>query len=80
MIHYCVCYRMQKEPDMMTGSNRYIMLFMDDTVMFATSKEKLVSKLTKLKQTSDNLGMVIHPTKSHMYTGMCEWRRQKLYT
>ena len=40
------------------------LLLMDDTVVFATSRERLVQKLTRLKQCTDDLGMVIHPSKS----------------
>ena len=42
----------------------HILLLMDDTVIFATSKERLEAKLKLLKQSADQLGMVIHPTKS----------------
>ena len=37
---------------------------MDDTVVFATSREKLAEKLGKLKQCTDDIGMTIHPSKS----------------
>jgi hypothetical protein len=37
---------------------------MDDTAVFATSRQKLVQKLTKLKEITDQIGMIIHPTKS----------------
>ena len=40
------------------------LLLMDDTVVFATSRERLVQKLTQLKQCTDDLGMVIHSSNS----------------
>ena len=42
----------------------HTLLLMDDTAIFATSKERLEAKLKLLKQSADQLGMVIHPTKS----------------
>ena len=45
-----------------------ILLFMDDTVIFATSREKMEQKLNKLKECADNIGMIIHPTKSKYIT------------
>ena len=42
----------------------HILLLMDDTVIFATSRESLQAKLKLLKAKADELGMVIHPTKS----------------
>ena len=44
---------------------------MDDTVIFATSKNKLQSKLFLLKQCTDDIGMIIHPTKSQYMTINC---------
>jgi hypothetical protein len=49
--------------DSWLGSN-HCLLFMDDTVIFATSREALTKKLQKLKECTDFLGMIIHPTKS----------------
>ncbi len=37
---------------------------MDDTVIFATSREMMHKKLQNLKVCADNIGMVMHPTKS----------------
>ena len=42
----------------------HMLLLMDDTVIFATSKANLEAKLRLLKDSADRLGMVIHPTKS----------------
>ena len=42
----------------------HLLLFMDDTVVFATSKIALQQKLVALKQCADKLGMIIHPTKT----------------
>ena len=42
----------------------HCLLLMDDTVVFATSKQHLEAKLRLLKDSADKLGMVIHPTKS----------------
>ena len=50
-------------PDGWLGET-HILLFMDDTVIFATSRNKLHQKLTYLKTSADDLGMRIHPTKS----------------
>ena len=44
--------------------NLHILLYMDDTVIFATSREKMIEKLNKLKIEADEIGMKIHPTKS----------------
>ena len=44
--------------------NLHILLLMDDTVIFATSRASLLAKLRVLKQKADELGMEIHPTKS----------------
>ena len=41
-----------------------ILLYMDDTVIFASSREKMAEKLRILKTTTDKIGMKIHPTKS----------------
>ena len=37
---------------------------MDDTVIFATSRNAMLRKLSLLEQVSDALGVKIHPTKS----------------
>ena len=42
----------------------HCLLLMDDTVVFATSREKLVEKLGKLKQCTGDIGMTIRPSKS----------------
>ena len=39
------------------------LLLMDDTVIFATSHKRLDKKLRRLKQCTDDLGMVMHPSK-----------------
>ena len=44
--------------------NLHILLLMDDTVIFATSRSSLIAKLRVLKRKADELGMEIHPTKS----------------
>ena len=48
----------------------HLLLFMDDTVVFATSKIALQKKLVALKQCADKLGMIIHPTKTKIH--ICE--------
>lgn len=42
----------------------HTLLLMDDTVIFATSRERLAMKLAALKRCTDDIGMIIHPTKS----------------
>ena len=42
----------------------HCLLLMDDTVIFASSRDKLKEKLCALKRCTDLLGMVIHPNKS----------------
>jgi hypothetical protein len=37
---------------------------MDDTIVVATSRERMSEKLAVLKQAADDIGMVIHPSKS----------------
>ena len=49
----------------------HALLFMDDTVIFATSREMMELKLTRLKQSIDNTGMIIHPSKSQYLTVNC---------
>ena len=51
--------------------NIHSLLLMDDTVIFATSRNKLQSKLCLLKQCTDDIGMIIHPTKSQYMTINC---------
>ena len=46
----------------------HILLFMDDTVVFATSRNKMEQKLQKLKEISDKIEMKMHPTKSKFLT------------
>ena len=50
-------------PDGWLGDT-HILLFMDDTVIFATSRDKLQEKLNRLKNSTDSLSMIIHPNKS----------------
>ena len=44
--------------------NLHMVLFMDDTVIFATSRKKMQRKLAGLKEAADHIDMIIHPTKS----------------
>ena len=48
--------------------NIHLLLLMDDTVVFATSRERLDTKLKLLKNCADDLDMIIHPTKSQYIT------------
>ncbi len=41
---------------------------MDGTVIFATSRQKMEQKLLKLKKAADDIGVIIHPTKSKYMT------------
>ena len=41
---------------------------MDDTVVFATSRESMMKKLRLLKTTTDDIGMLFHPTKCQFIT------------
>jgi len=41
----------------------HILLLMDDTVIMATSKEKVKTKLEALKAKADEIRMILHPTK-----------------
>jgi hypothetical protein len=50
-------------PDSWLG-DLHILLFMDDTVIFATTKTGLINKLRRLKRCADDIGMIIHPSKS----------------
>ena len=50
-------------PDGWLG-NLHSLLLMDDTVIFATSRKQMEKKLRRLKQCTDDLGMVMHPSKS----------------
>ena len=45
-------------------NNLHILLLMDDTVIFATSRDNLHAKLHLLKNCTDEIGMILHPTKS----------------
>ena len=40
------------------------LLLMDDTVVLATSREMMTAKLAALKRCTDNIGMIINPSKS----------------
>ena len=46
----------------------HILLLMDDTVILASSREKMTNKLQKLKCATDDIGMVFHPTKCQFLT------------
>ncbi len=50
-------------PDGWLG-NLHSLLLMDDTVVFATSRSAMERKLRDLKSCVDDIGMVMHPTKS----------------
>ena len=45
-------------------NNLHILRLMDDTVIFATSRDNLHAKLHLLKNCTDEIGMILHPTKS----------------
>jgi len=49
-----------------------ILLLMDDTIIFATSRLRLLAKLRLLKTCADDIGMTLHPTKSKFLTVNCE--------
>ncbi len=51
-------------PDGWLG-NLQTLLLMNDTVILATSRKQMYKKLKLLKTSADDIGMVIHPTKSH---------------
>ena len=44
--------------------NLHVLLLMDDTVILATSREQMEQKLKLLKECTDSIGMVIHPSES----------------
>ena len=46
----------------------HTLLLMDDTAVIATSRENMAAKLNLLKQASDDIGMIIHPSKSKFIT------------
>ena len=48
--------------------NLHILLLMDDTVVFASSREALYQKLQFLKKSADSIGMTLHPTKCQYMT------------
>ena len=48
--------------------NLHTLLLMDDTVIFSTSREKMISKLIHVKNCTDELRMIIHPNKSQYLT------------
>ena len=41
---------------------------LDDTDIFASSRESMLEKLKLLKQCTDEIGMTMHPTKSQFLT------------
>ena len=43
--------------------NTHILLLMDDTVLFASSRDMMISKLRLLKDKTDEIGMLFHQTK-----------------
>jgi len=54
-------------PDSWLG-DIHILLLMDDTVVLASSREKMTQKLQRLKYAADDIGMVLHPTKCQFLT------------
>ena len=46
----------------------HILLFMDDTVILATSRQTMIDKLNTVYKTSSELDMILHPTKSKYIT------------
>ena len=44
-------------------NDRHVLLFMDDTVVFATSQQAMEQKLSLLKEKADEIGMLFHPSK-----------------
>ena len=46
----------------------HTMLLMDDTVILATSRKNLAAKLRLLKNSTDEIGMLFHPTKCQFMT------------
>lgn len=42
----------------------HILLLMDDTAIFATSRRSLSDKLKRIKDSADQIGMTLHPSKS----------------
>ena len=57
-------------PDKWLG-DLHALLLMDDTAIFATSRERMTHKLSLLKECTDYIGMSIHPTKSQYLTVNC---------
>ena len=53
----------QAGPDDWLG-DLYLLLFMDDTVTFSSTREKLEEKLYLLKRCTNDIGMSMHPSKS----------------
>jgi hypothetical protein len=47
------------------------LLFMDDTAVVATNEESMAKKLKVLKESTDQIGMKIHPRKSQFMTINC---------
>ena len=54
----------QAGPDDWLG-DLHLLLFMDDTVIFSSTREKLEEKLYLLKRCTNDIGMSMHPSKSH---------------
>jgi hypothetical protein len=52
--------------------NQHILLLMDDIAVFATTREKLITKLQKLKECADSICMTLHPTKSQYFAINCD--------
>ena len=48
--------------------SKHMLLLMDDTVIMATSREKLQAKLEALKAKADAIGMILHPNQSQYMT------------
>ena len=46
----------------------HILLFMDDTVILATSRQTMIDKLNTVYKASSELDMILHPTKSKYIT------------
>ena len=55
-------------PDDSWLDKNHLLLLMDDTVIMATSRERLIHKLNLLKEATDLLKMGIHPSKSQFTT------------
>ena len=51
--------------------NDHILLLMDDTILLATSRDKMHHKLTLLHAAAEGLKMTLHPSKSQFLTVNC---------